>query len=545
VEYVFATSSQGTCTLGSGQTVTCNVGTLSRAAPITTAIVVIPKGAGRTLTDRATLSGGNSCQATTTNDTVVKPRKAPDLLAPFDLTVVSPVPTFRAKAPSSDDDANVVIQFEVVEANTQTSRFKSGNIHIDNVGTATTHVPFSQSLMPATYTWRARVVDLSVNNGEGEWSDPSRTFTQNGGIDVSASQSGDWLGLKNAGWTFAVADAFGGQGYFPAQENLIRAYQAGMRVAAYCLLNFSDTSKNGYWQVQQALKSVGLMRSYLAFMAIDVEVPTNGNVGSMTPAQRLARIREAIDAVQKAGLRPIIYTSRGAWDALTGNSVDPMIASVPLWDARYRDTNNGTDVWDNEETHDTATDRTWTSGNTGDWPFAWVSYGGMTRNGKQFARWQNQGDPRNSPTSVELNTRFNIQADANVMSPALLAGGPVVSTPADVTFAMLVTSSGWRYDRTTRRYVKTLTITNLGSLPVTGPLSVVLENLSGNATLYKRTGVTARNYPYNSPYIDTSTVSSNILVPGASVSVTIECDNPTNQNITYDAISILAGLGER
>ena len=85
--------------------------------------------------------------------------------------------------------------------------------------------------------------------------------------------------------------------------------------------------------MRQALTAVGTAKGSLAFMAIDVEM---GHSGPMTPAQRVQRICEAVQAVREAGLWPVIYTQNSPanpqWDSLTGASTD--FQDLPLWVSR-------------------------------------------------------------------------------------------------------------------------------------------------------------------------------------------------------------------
>jgi hypothetical protein len=76
-----------------------------------------------------------------------------------------------------------------------------------------------------------------------------------------------------------------------------------------------------------------------------------------------------------------------------------------------------------------------------------------------------------------------------------------------------------------------MTITNTGSTPINGPIQVELTSLSSNATMTDFTGT------FNgSPYI---TVSSGALAAGASASVTIQFQNPSNGSITFTPVTVV------
>lgn len=179
------------------------------------------------------------------------------------------------------------------------------------------------------------------------------------GVDVSIYTGevtlSTWQQMKQTGWEFAIVGAWHGRNQNTyAQQQLRGARQANMMVAAYLLLNFDNVDQSGYWQVEQALAAIGDQKSYLFFMAIDVELPE----GWAITVNVNQRIQQAIDRVTQAGLRPIIYTSRGEWQTLTADTT--AFVSLPLWDAQ----------WDT----------------TADLNANWIPYGGwVTRVGKQYS----------------------------------------------------------------------------------------------------------------------------------------------------------------
>ena len=110
----------------------------------------------------------------------------------------------------------------------------------------------------------------------------------------------------------------------------------------------------------------------------------------------------------------------------------------------------------------------------------------------------------------------------------------------DVSAQVQVTRSGFGYNLTTQRFVQTVTIKNISTAAITGPLSLVLDSLSSNATLFNLSGTTACAVPAGSPFIN---LSGN-LNPGASVSISLQFTNPTRAGITY-ATRVLAGSAGR
>lgn len=75
-------------------------------------------------------------------------------------------------------------------------------------------------------------------------------------------------------------------------------------------------------------------------------------------------------------------------------------------------------------------------------------------------------------------------------------------------------------------------ITNTGTVPVPGPLFLVLDNLSSNATLENATGTTAVLAPLGSPYVLVN-LDGNSLAPTESAVVQLDFSDPTLQPITY------------
>lgn len=95
-------------------------------------------------------------------------------------------------------------------------------------------------------------------------------------------------------------------------------------------------------------------------------------------------------------------------------------------------------------------------------------------------------------------------------------------------------------DRRTGKYVQQVTITNNNAGSLTGPFYLALDTLSVNATLSNATGATSVYAPLGSSYITVPAGAT--LAPGASASVTLQFNNPTNAAITYTA-RVLNSIG--
>jgi hypothetical protein len=97
--------------------------------------------------------------------------------------------------------------------------------------------------------------------------------------------------------------------------------------------------------------------------------------------------------------------------------------------------------------------------------------------------------------------------------------------PTNVTSDLSVSLGGFVYNRSTREFTQTLTFKNIGDAAITGPIELVLLDLS-NATLVNQSGVTE-----GSPYI--TVLSNGSLGVGQSLTVTLIFADPTLATITY------------
>jgi hypothetical protein len=117
-------------------------------------------------------------------------------------------------------------------------------------------------------------------------------------------------------------------------------------------------------------------------------------------------------------------------------------------------------------------------------------------------------------------------------------------TIQNVTNQLQMTFSGFRYNRLTRRYVQSVTITNITGIPIEAPVSIILVNLTQGVSLFNATGTTTFIEPIGSPYKTVNVGNDNILSPGESVSVVFEFTNPNNLPISYNVL-VLAGASVR
>lgn len=101
-----------------------------------------------------------------------------------------------------------------------------------------------------------------------------------------------------------------------------------------------------------------------------------------------------------------------------------------------------------------------------------------------------------------------------------------------------ITLGGFVLNRRTGRVVQSISLQNVTSVPVTGPIDVALDGLSANTALTNSAGSTTVNLPAGSPYLR---VSDGDVPPGATLTATLEFSVPSTGGITYTP-RILAGV---
>ena len=218
------------------------------------------------------------------------------------------------------------------------------------------HMTDLNSLLPPNSGWvltDARAInDSGQIVGSGTINGQTHVFLMTitmHGVDLSAVPTAtEWFNLiDNFNPRFVIADAWGGDSPFQAQQILSTA-PSSLKKAAYVLLNYDDPSQPGATQVGYALNALGseYRPANLAFMAVDVEpiCHQNANGVCVNPeylptdpvsiASRVQRIYDAVQAVERAGLNPVIYASQNNWAIIAGNT-HPSFGCLPLWTPRY------------------------------------------------------------------------------------------------------------------------------------------------------------------------------------------------------------------
>jgi outer membrane protein assembly factor BamB len=109
------------------------------------------------------------------------------------------------------------------------------------------------------------------------------------------------------------------------------------------------------------------------------------------------------------------------------------------------------------------------------------------------------------------------------------AGAPAAPVASDVSAQVKVTGSVYVLNRLSRLYTSTMTVTNISSSPINGPIQTVLVNLSAGITLVNGAGT--RN---GSPYV---VVTNGTLNPGASLNVALQFTNPGSVYLTFKPVT--------
>lgn len=340
---------------------------------------------------------------------------SPTVSSPRSGAIQSPAPTTRFVC-SPPVSVPVTYQIEY-----QTSAgLRSFSLPLQNTGATVSHyITADIGLREGGATCRVRAVDSA--GYPGAWSS-TIPFTVSGGIDIAGSISQSTLQqFRDRGWTSLAQASWGGRNVWSsARNNLLRAHAVGMKVAAYAFLNFDNGStipgapanQTGAWQIDQCLFNIGFngdkasLPYDLKYVIIDVE---NQFMGTMSTAERVQRIAEAVQRARNYGFWPMIYTrNQGVntwWNTYTGSSTD--FSDLPLWGS-YPETAAA-----NFKDHLDL-----------DFGSAWVRFGGWTdRAGKQY-----QLDTTILGVNVDLNV-WN-PATWNVTSPP--PGQPNISGSASV-----------------------------------------------------------------------------------------------------------------
>lgn len=126
---------------------------------------------------------------------------------------------------------------------------------------------------------------------------------------------------------------------------------------------------------------------------------------------------------------------------------------------------------------------------------------------------------------------FRVRTEDNQGEPGILtisnfnAPGPT-ATAVNVTNQVTVARSGFLLNRATNTYNGTLTVKNIGTQNVAGPLQVILTNLPAGVTLANQSGTAL-----GSPYLTVPGITS--LAPAQSVKVSVQFNDAAGVVINF------------
>ncbi|MFN3650995.1 MAG: choice-of-anchor tandem repeat NxxGxxAF-containing protein [Armatimonadota bacterium] len=156
--------------------------------------------------------------------------------------------------------------------------------------------------------------------------------------------------------------------------------------------------------------------------------------------------------------------------------------------------------------------------------------------------------------TVELS-REGINDQGQIAFKATLAGGVQViarANPAnapvqveDVTKRVKVKTSGFKYSPKKKQYLQKVSVKNVSKQPITGPVSLVLDELSPVDTLVNASGSTTETLPAGSPYLDLNVGSDGVLAAGETAKTTLRFKKLKKKGKIKYTVRVLAGTGIR
>lgn len=173
----------------------------------------------------------------------------------------------------------------------------------------------------------------------------------------------------------------------------------------------------------------------------------------------------------------------------------------------------------------------------------------VSDSGGPYGKWLTQTPNTNATFIGNINHTYSFYSTATDFAGNTEAAktspdtstSVVVPCAGNASASFAITRGGFRLNHATGQFTQSVTVQNTSSAAISGPISIVLDNLSSNASLAGGTGITACNAPLNSQFIN---LSSGSLAAGASSAVTLTFTDPSQAGITYST-RMLTGAGAR
>jgi hypothetical protein len=103
----------------------------------------------------------------------------------------------------------------------------------------------------------------------------------------------------------------------------------------------------------------------------------------------------------------------------------------------------------------------------------------------------------------------------------------------------LVTATRVSHKHHGNTFKQTFMLQNMSGMPITGPLDLLLDGLTGGVMLMNATGLSQTHVKPGDPFVMVPVME---LAPGQSVMVDLVFNNPRHKNISFTTF-VLAGMG--
>ncbi|MFN7999075.1 MAG: hypothetical protein U0Q18_35970 [Bryobacteraceae bacterium] len=215
----------------------------------------------------------------------------------------------------------------------------------------------------------------------------------------------------------------------------------------------------------------------------------------------------------------------------------------------YYSSPTGLIVWDKNGTHDLGSSGYGYLNNASQAVYLGPStVSGSSWESGSFYIWQNgTASPVQVTPAIFPPSDFPVPAHINDAAQFIAGDGlssyllsPSGSCASDITQSVSVSLGPLQYYQAAGRFIQSITVTNNSATTITGPISILFNNLQAGASVFGIRGTTLCEQPQGSPYVN---LSVRTLSPGASASYTAQFINGSRL-LTYQ-VRVVAGVGNR
>ena len=163
------------------------------------------------------------------------------------------------------------------------------------------------------------------------------------------------------------------------------------------------------------------------------------------------------------------------------------------------------------------------------WPLVPVQIAGHAEHALYQWTWNSNFDGWNSDFSGSSGAIFNVETASSFPAvPGSGSGGTTITSinsvqlpPVVLPSQIATTASGLAYSRVSQTFNGTVTLRNIGSSPISGPLQILFTAMPTGVTL-----VNATNNLSGTPYLTVPAIAS--LAPGQAATVSVQFKNPSD-----------------